>query len=332
VKNEEEAVMTGKLFLAVACVMAVESSLLAQTPRPGVSATASGKSALEDRIARWRLKGVPGSGPYSATRTEDPALPTHTIYRPADLSKVAGKVPIVAFGNGGCRNTSVEFTAFLAELASRGYLIVAQGRNDVLFAMGDYSLVSNGYPVQEVNPAVLTKGVDWAIAENNRAASPYYNKLDTSKIAYAGQSCGGRQALSASVDPRTTTTVVLNSGYPAPGERPSVPTSKVVPTVAWSQLHAPVAFFAGGPADSAYARANANFAETPLPAFKAHLGVGHIGAYDAETPDIRWVKAVAGWLDWQLKEDRAARALFVGPKCGLCVDPDWSEVEAKRLR
>lgn len=322
-----------KRRLAVAAILVTAAvSGAAQSARPGDPKAPDAKSALEARLARWRVAGVPGSGPYPSTRLEDAALPTHTIYRPADLARVPGRLPIVAFGNGGCRNTSVEFTAFLAEIASRGYLVVAQGRNDVLFAMGNYAQTSHGYPVQEVSPANLTRGVDWAVAETGRAGSPLRDKLDTSKIAYVGQSCGGRQALSASVDPRTTTTVVLNSGYPAPGDRPSVPTSKPVPMVSWSQLRAPVAFFAGGPTDDLYARANANYAETTLPAFKAHLPVGHVGAYDGEVPDKRWVKAVVGWLDWQLKGDAAAKALFVGATCGLCVDPDWSEVESKRLR
>ena len=34
----------------------------------------------------------------------DPNLPTYTIYRPANLGKVPGKLPLVAFGSGGCFN------------------------------------------------------------------------------------------------------------------------------------------------------------------------------------------------------------------------------------
>jgi hypothetical protein len=43
-------------------------------------------------------------GPYAITIEADPSLPTHTIYRPADLSTFRGDLPIVAWGNGACSN------------------------------------------------------------------------------------------------------------------------------------------------------------------------------------------------------------------------------------
>ena len=324
--------LSNRLAFVAAALAAACSTAAGQQPRPDVPAPAGDTSALLARIARWRVATVPGTGPYPATRVEDPTLPTHTIYRPADLSRVPGKLPIVAFGNGGCRNTSVELTAFLADIASRGYVVVAQGRNDVLFAE-DYSLTSNGHPVQVVDPARLTRGIDWATAEGSRPGSPYYSRLDDTKVAYVGHSCGGRQALSASVDRRTKATIVLNSGYPPPGEPASTnPTSRPVPEVPWSALRAPMLILGGGPRDSAYNRTNYNFRETTLPAFKAHLDLGHTGPYDSEIPDQRWVKVVVGWLDWHLKGDEKAKALFVGPKCGVCVDPDWTEVASKHLK
>ena len=54
--------------------------------------------------------------------------------------------------------------------------------------------------------------VNWAVAENSRKDSKYYQKLDTSKIAMMGQSCGGIQTLEVSNDPRFTTIVMWNSG------------------------------------------------------------------------------------------------------------------------
>ena len=44
--------------------------------------------------------GQEGTGPFPAILEQDPSLPTHTVYRPQDLSKVKGKLPIVAWGNG----------------------------------------------------------------------------------------------------------------------------------------------------------------------------------------------------------------------------------------
>ena len=87
----------------------------------------------ERTFAEWRATPYKGSGPFPSTRLEESTLPTHTLYYPEDLSK-APRLPIVLWANGGCRNTSVEFTHFLGQLASSGYFVIAVGRNDVPFA------------------------------------------------------------------------------------------------------------------------------------------------------------------------------------------------------
>ena len=77
----------------------------------------------QDTLRRnGRVPGDARGGPHAAP---------HTLYYPAGLSRIAAKLPVILWANGGCRNTSIEFTAFLGELASRGYFIVAHGRNDV---------------------------------------------------------------------------------------------------------------------------------------------------------------------------------------------------------
>ena len=65
------------------------------------------------------------SGRYAAQMEMDATLPDHTVYRPADLSKVQGKLPIVSFGNGGCVNIGSAFKTLLGEVASHGYLAIA---------------------------------------------------------------------------------------------------------------------------------------------------------------------------------------------------------------
>ena len=94
----------------------------------------SNRVGRDARFEQWRKTPYAGTGPFPATRVEDPTLPTHTLYYPAGLAGIAAKLPVILWANGGCRNTSIEFTAFLGELASRGYFIVAHGRNDVPFA------------------------------------------------------------------------------------------------------------------------------------------------------------------------------------------------------
>jgi hypothetical protein len=286
------------------------------------------------RFADWDAHPYAGSGPYPATRQEPASLPTHTVYLPADLAH-APKLPIVLWANGGCRNTSVEFTRFLGEIASHGYLIVAVGRSTIPFLVihGSIAAVAgqrdaNGDPYVIMDASYMTKGLDWAIAENSRPASPLFGKLDTAKVATMGQSCGGPQAFTAAHDPRVTTVIALNSNFPTAnpaGGAPGAPARPANPN-AWTadKLTIPAALFNGGPADSGYTGAETTYKALPstLPALKASLtSVGHTGAYPM--PELRYTNAVLAWLDWQLKGDIHATATFSGPNCALCRDPDW---------
>lgn len=279
------------------------------------------------RFETWAQHPYAGTGPYPATREEPASLPTHTVYRPADLSSTP-KLPVLLWANGGCRNTSVEFTRFLGELASHGYLVVAVGRSNIPFLVirGSIAAVAdtkdaNGNPQIIMDPSYLIKGLDWAIAENSRKGSPLYGKVDTTKVATIGQSCGGPQAFLAAHDPRITTVVALNSSFPtasAPGMAGG--------NDGWTaeKLAIPAALFTGGPADTGYNGAETCYKALPatLPALKASLNsVGHTGAYPM--PELRWVAGVLSWLDWQLKGDLKAKDNFSGPTCALCGDPDW---------
>jgi len=280
------------------------------------------------RFADWALHPYAGSGPYPAVREEPASLPTHTVYRPADLSKTP-KLPVLLWANGGCRNTSVEFTRFLGELASHGYLVIAIGRSDVPFLVirGSIAAVANekdasGNPLIISDPAALIKGLDWAISENSRKDSVLYGRVDTTKVATIGQSCGGPQAFRAAKDARITTVVALNSSFPtqtAPGMVGGAQDG-------WTaeKLAIPAAMFTGGPADSGFGGAEQCYKalSSTLPVLKASLNtVGHTGAYPM--PDLRWSSAVLAWLDWQLKGDRQAVGMFACPDCTLCKDQDW---------
>ncbi|HEX2758878.1 MAG TPA: hypothetical protein VHM27_00140, partial [Rhizomicrobium sp.] len=67
-----------------------------------------------------------GSGPHRAIMEMDDSLPGHTIYRPSDLA-AAGKLPLLVWGNGACANSGIAHRWFLADIASYGYLAIANG-------------------------------------------------------------------------------------------------------------------------------------------------------------------------------------------------------------
>src|ERR1051325_3524219 len=67
-----------------------------------------------------------GTGPFKAIMAEDPSLPDHTLYYPANLAS-AGKLPIITWGNGACLNAGNRFRDFLTEIASHGFLVISGG-------------------------------------------------------------------------------------------------------------------------------------------------------------------------------------------------------------
>jgi len=318
-----------------AVLLALASSLMAGaalSAAPGGPPVTEDRASMAERIARWRTDLPQGTGPYRVVRLTEPDFPEHTIYRPVDLRR-AGKLPIIAFANGACRNTSTEYAGFLSELASHGYLIVAVGRDDQPVDMGpDAKTAPDGRLLQVIDEKVMVAGVDWAIARNADRNSPYHGRIVTHRIAYMGHSCGGMQALTAGADPRATTTVVLNSGYYR-----TIPVKPPGPLPAyrrWSELHTPTLILTGGPKDVAYKIARDSYEDgvtANLPMFLASLPtVAHGGAYVKPDPD--WSRAVLAWLDWQLKGDRKARAQFVGDRCGLCTNNTWQDVAGHGLR
>jgi dienelactone hydrolase len=280
-----------------------------------------------------------GSGPYRAIMEAAPGLPTHTIYRPAKLAE-AGTLPIVVWGNGGCRNQGNAFRWFLSDIASYGYLVVAVGP----IAAEPMALPTTKEPIQPspANAAAAAKlpppatrtsqlidAIDWAIAQNERSESPFFHRLNTTRIAVMGQSCGGVQAIEASADPRVTTTVVWNSGLFH--EVTQIGGGKPLTKDDLDKLHGPTAYISGDDEDIAFVNANEDFEHLKkLPVLRAYeRGVLHTATY-AERNGGEFGGIGVAWLNWQLKGDTRAARLFVGADCGLCLNPRWV-VQSKNL-
>ena len=358
------------LLSATVILMAALPMLVAQDDPPELTGTIAFKVASKSgRVERLAVTiGDGGSGPYKAILWGEPTLPTHAIYRPRDLRPFGGTnlLPIVAFGNGGCRNSSGEFRNFLSEIASQGFLVVAIGP-------AGNALVMGGEERQNMTAASqLLDGVTWAVAENSREGSPYFHKLDVAKIAVTGQSCGSQQAIQVSGDPRVTTTVALSQGInmgpppnapvaaapaAAPGRAgagrggatdqryapfapllvrsPEDPAGRGPgrgnPTEILAKIHAPIIFITGGDSDHGHPSATQNFAAIDqVPAVHAWRQVGHYPATYREPNGGAFAKAAGAWLKWQLKGDKDAAKMFLGADCGLCKDPKWT-IEKKKL-
>ena len=174
----------------------------------------------------------------------------------------------------------------------------------------------------------LIDAIDWAEREDARPGGALKGHIALNRIAVMGQSCGGLQALDVSPDPRIRTSVIWNSGiYVRPGGRSGIRVTKDK----LDKLHAPIAYFIGGPTDIAYPNAVDDFARIRrVPAVIANLSLGHTGNYGLPNGGPFAPVGIA-WLDWRLKGDLKAKAVFVGPHCGLCGDPAWT-LQSKNLR
>lgn len=254
-------------------------------------------------------RNVSGSGPHEVVveTNPDPGISEGTIFRPADLGP--GKdYPIVVWGNGACSRDGLSNEAAMAELASHGYVVVADGTpggtepNRPLGGGGE----------------VLLAYVDWLIEENDKPCSPYHQSLDATKVAANGFSCGGLMAAGTAADPKMTTWGHMSSG------------SFAVDPAFYASIHTPV-LIVTGTADSLGAHENGqrdfdNISQRddiPVMMF-AKVGADHGG--DLWAPNGgHFTKIHLAWLNWWLKGDESAtgKGLLVGGSCSYCSDPTW---------
>lgn len=262
-----------------------------------------------------------GSGPEPAKVYSETSLPTHTIYRPADLK---GKYPVVLWGNGSCVNSSFGYREFLSEIASHGFIVLAIGPyRDTPAPRQQRSENPAEWPPFETSWKQMFDALDWITAENTRKGSAFNGKVMTDKVAVMGHSCGGLQTVKASTDPRITTAVVLNSGMITDDDQYMV--RHELKRSVLDQMHAPIAYFIGGETDIAYANSETDWKDLQtrqIPALNAQMDVGH-GATYSQPNGGPFVSGPLAWLQWQLKGDAKARAMFVGENCGFCSGDVW---------
>jgi hypothetical protein len=261
-----------------------------------------------------------GTGAFKAIMVSDASLATHTIFRPQDLSKIGNdnKLPIIAWGNGACANSPWEHINFLSEVASHGFLVVAIGPMPKEGQRGGGRSKSSQ----------LIDAINWAIAQNSDQTSQYYNKIDITKIAVSGMSCGGLQTLETAIDPRVTTAMICNSGII--GDGGGMPGMPALKKEHLKKLHAPTIYILGGETDIAYKNGMDDFKQiNHLPVFAANLNVGHGGTY-SKPHGGEFAIVASGWFKWQLKGDKEAAKMFEGGSCGVSQMPGW-KVEKKMI-
>ncbi|MDN3604308.1 alpha/beta hydrolase [Belliella kenyensis] len=273
----------------------------------------------QERASRIVENG--GNGPHSAIMEQDPSLLTHTIFRPQDLNEFGStkKLPIIAWGNGACANSPWEHVNFLNEVASHGFLVIAIG------PMPEEGEKGSG----RSSSSQMIDAIDWAIAINEDQNSPLFGKIDTSKIAVSGMSCGGLQTLESAPDPRVTTAVVCNSGIlPSPGN--GMPGMPSLSKDQLEKLHTPTLYLLGGESDIAYNNGMDDFKRiNHVPVFVGNMDVGHGGTY-GQPNGGEYARVATAWYKWQLMGDQEAGKMFTGNPSGLSQSKEWT-VDKKNM-
>lgn len=262
---------------------------------------------------------VSGTGTHKViveTNT-DPGIKEGTIFRPEDLGP-GKKYPIFVWGEGACALDGLGNSAAMAEIASHGYFVIADGT-----PKGSGSRPMNMSNLEEMGRPALAY-ISWIIAENRKPCSAYYQSIDTAKIGANGFSCGGLFSMGTAADPRITTWGLNSSG--SFSDNPAL----------WNKVHTPVLIVEGKTdATGAYTNGMRDFngiSPRGQPVmFISHNTFGHGGdlwsAHGGE-----FTKIDLAWLNWWLKGDEGAtgKGVLVGAGCKYCSDSNW-EVKSANL-
>lgn len=306
----------------------------------GITSLAAQDSSERVRVINVPQKGQPPTGPEAVVIEQDQGLPTHTVYRPAMLG--SSRHSLVVWGEGGCAKNGLTFPEFLTEIASYGFVVVADGPPILPDPNAQRGGRGNGAPpnrgprngaaagrgrgaIPAIKPdgTALIAAMDWMAKEVADPSSRFYQKVDTTHVAAMGMSCGGLMAYGASADPRVATVGIWNSGLIQPDEK------------IFSEIHSPMIIINGGETDIAYANGKRDFETLParVPVFYGvYPSVGHGGTYTQPNGGAFGVTAVA-WLKWQLMHDagKGGKGYFVGDRCELCMDSHW-QTHSRSLR
>ncbi|MCB9497050.1 MAG: hypothetical protein H6686_09230 [Fibrobacteria bacterium] len=255
-------------------------------------------------------RDAPLTGSHQVVIETDPSLSGRTIYRPKDLGP--GKnYPILVWGNGGCSNNATDHTDFHLEIASHGYVIVADGTPNGTGGRAMVDVATLGAP--------QIAALDWAIQQNAKPCSRFHQSLDTVHTGGFGWSCGGLMTYGLTLGGRVTTSIIMNSGLLNPDQ----------PTL--DKIRTPIAFVCGGSGDMAYPNGQRDYTNIKtVPTVFANVGVGHGGTYYSDNGG-EYAKFARAWFDWWLKGDTGTtgKLRFTDPQSPFFKSP-WT-MQTKRL-
>ena len=253
----------------------------------------------DSQCESFALQGFGGSAEEAKEVSDSTGLDLklYTVYRPAQWAE--GEIyPILTWGNGTCAKPE-GYGALLRYVASHGYIVVAANSR----------WVGSGTPQK--------RGIDYLVAANADTKSPYYKRVDTTKVAAAGHSQGGQATITVASDARVDTVIIFNGGVSA--EKPFLAISgdrDVSADLNTTNLQKGI--------DKSPKGAWLFFHKIP----ERGMADGHLTLM---TQPERVTGATVAWLSYLLSNDAASKEWLVGPSCKLCGQTEDFEYGQKGL-
>jgi hypothetical protein len=224
----------------------------------------------------------------------------YSVYRPAVWP--SAPVPVITWGNGTCAQPE-GYGALLRYVASFGYFIVAP----------------NMRWVSSDAPPPMTHALDYAAAANKDSSSPYYGKLDTTKVGAMGHSQGGQATASAAnSDSRILYAIDFNA-VDTGIKKPYLAVSGDKDITNWtaSQMSSDIDGNAFQPATEPAAYLFYHHPEDTNPD-GGGVDTGHLVLM---LQPQRVMGPTKDWWEMWFRNSATARAQFIGSGCGLCTSP-----------
>ena len=252
-------------------------------PAAGGSAGAAGASAGagggSSGTALPPVDKVDADGPFAVTIDEGTAPNMGWVAHPTELGKGGVLHPIFTWGCGGGSQPS-QYKDHLTRIASHGFVVEAH--------------VSNGDASEHKAP------LDWLIAQNDKPDSPFYKKLDVTKIAAGGHSMGSISTFAfEAAETRLTTTIhVAGGSFDGNG---------------YKSLKTPTLMVDGSGDTLALSNTQRDYMAATVPTFLTVIqGSDHIYAARDGLPPI------VAWLRWHLAGETQRKSMFIGANCDFC--------------
>jgi hypothetical protein len=246
--------------------------------------------------------GAPG--PFTVARDVNTGPGgAYDVFRPSMLGAGGRRQPIVSWANGTLFSLA-DYQKLLEHWASHGLVVIA------------------GHTNSTAGGGTHKAGIDWLVAENARAGSPYFGVLDAAHVGAAGHSQGGGATIAAGAQkpgPLALTTTLPLMPILSFESDTSIVGKQTAPMLninATMDNRDPT----GAVANQIYAAAKTELVQA------AFIGVHE----DAMGPAM--LAPTLAWFRLRLMGDAQARPLFYpAGTCGLCRDAAWKQVRYQNV-